>query len=412
MKKLWTFYLLFVSLGSASILQNAIEHASPGATLKLSKGIYEGKVIINKPISIIGKEDGVVIKGDENGSVITVNSPNVTLANLAVQGSGKRRENLDAAVTLNKANHFKISHCRIQDSLYGIVVNMSNDILIENNHISSREKKIPLRGDAVKIWYSDHAVIKNNTFDSMRDLSLLYANNNDIAQNTFAHNRLALKISHSSHNSITNNTFTYNEVGIILMGGRDINVTDNLIQSSRGTAGIGMVADKVSHLTIADNIFKFNTKALYIDCKRSEQGYQRFIKNNKILYNGEALHFHADIQNNVIRGNTINGNLEDVIKDIKGSYTQKNIIEYNYWDRYEGFDRNRDNVGDTPYKKLQYADQLWFYHHRMKFFYGTPVMALVNFLTRLAPFSEPLLLLEDSKPLISPPETPKPQSYL
>ncbi len=409
MKKLWTFYLLFVSLGSASILQNAIEHASPGATLNLSKGIYEGKVIINKPIRIIGKEDGVVIKGDEHGSVITVNSPDVTLEKLIIQGSGKRRENLDAAVTLNKANHFKISHCRIQDSLYGIVVNATNDILIENNHISSREKKIPLRGDAVKIWYSNHAVIKNNTFDSMRDLSLLYANNNDIAQNTFAHNRLALKISHSSHNSIKNNTFKYNEVGILLMGGTDINVTDNLIQSSRGTAGIGMVADKVSHLTIADNTFKFNTKALYIDCKRSEKGYQRFIKNNKILYNGEALHFHADIQNNIIRGNTIKGNLEDVIKDIKGSYTQKNIIEYNYWDRYEGFDRNRDNIGDTPYKKVQYADQLWFYHHKMKFFYGTPVMALVNFLTRLAPFSEPLLLLEDSKPLISPPETPKPQ---
>lgn len=238
----------------------------------------------------------------------------------------------------------------------------------------------------------------------MRDLSLLFANHNTIEKNTFLYNRLALSLSHSKHNSIKDNTFKYNEVGIMLMGGKDINVTNNLIQSSKGPAGIGVVADKVSHLIFENNAVKYNTKALYIDCKRNEKGNQRFIRNNRILYNGEALHFHSYIKNNVITHNMIDGNLEDVVKDVKGTYTGSNVIEYNYWDRYEGFDRNKDNVGDTPYKKYQYADKLWFYRPKMKFFYGTPVMAVVNFLSRLAPFSEPLLLLEDKKPLISPPD--------
>ncbi|KYJ86865.1 nitrous oxide reductase family maturation protein NosD [Sulfurovum riftiae] len=409
MKKLWMMYLLFISFGSATILQNAIDRASAGSTLKLSKGIYKGKITIDKPITIIGSENGVIIRGDGTDSVITVNSPHVTLSNIEITGSGKRRENLDAAVTLNMADHFKISHCTLRDAFYGIVINRSNDTIIENNHISSEEKKIPLRGDALKLWYSNHAVIRNNTFKSMRDLSLLYVNDSTIEKNIFLHNRLALSLSHSHNNTVRDNTFQYNEVGIMIMGGRDINVTHNLIQSSKGPAGIGMVADKVSQLTFEDNTLKYNTKALYIDCKRSEKGYQRFIRNNRILYNGEALHFHSYIKNNVITHNIIDGNLEDVVKDVKGSYTGSNIIEYNYWDRYEGFDRNRDNVGDTPYKKFQYADQLWFYHHRMKFFYGTPVMSLVNFLARLAPFSEPLLLLEDRKPLISPPAIPEHQ---
>jgi nitrous oxidase accessory protein len=402
MKKAWILYFTLISLSSAGILQNAIDQASAGATLTLSKGIYEGRIIIDKPISIIGKEEGVVIRGDGSGSVITVNSPNVSLANMEVTGSGKRRENLDAAVTLNQADHFKMSHCRLTNAFYGVVINQSNDLRIEDNLISSKEKKIPLRGDALKLWYSNRTVIRNNTFESMRDISLLFANNNIIEKNTFLHNRLALNLSHSSHNSIQDNRFKYNEVGIMLMGGKDINVTHNQIQSSKGSAGIGVVADKVSQFLFNNNTVKYNTKALYIDCKRAEKGYQRFIRNNRILYNGEALHFHSYIKNNVITHNTIDGNLEDVIKDVKGSYTGENTIEYNYWDRYEGFDRNKDNIGDAPYKKFQYADQLWFYHHRMKFFYDTPVMALVNFLARLAPFSEPLLLLEDSKPLIVP----------
>ncbi len=404
MKRLWLFYLLAVSLSSANILQNAIDTASEGSTLQLSRGIYEGKIIINKPITVIGRENGVIIQGDGNGSVITVNSPHVTLSNVEITGSGKRRENLDAAVTLNQADHFKISHCTLRDTFYGVVINRSHDTHIENNHISSKEGKIPLRGDALKLWYSDHTVIRNNTFRYMRDLSLLFANHNTIEKNTFLYNRLALSLSHSKHNSIKDNTFKYNEVGIMLMGGKDINVTNNLIQSSKGPAGIGVVADKVSHLIFENNAVKYNTKALYIDCKRNEKGNQRFIRNNRILYNGEALHFHSYIKNNVITHNMIDGNLEDVVKDVKGTYTGSNVIEYNYWDRYEGFDRNKDNVGDTPYKKYQYADKLWFYRPKMKFFYGTPVMAVVNFLSRLAPFSEPLLLLEDKKPLISSPD--------
>jgi len=38
----------------------------------------------------------------------------------------------------------------------------------------------------------------------------------------------------------------------------------------------------------------------------------------------------------------------------------------------------------------------------MKFFYATPVLSLIDFIERLAPFSEPLLLMRDEKPRISP----------
>ena len=83
-----------------------------------------------------------------------------------------------------------------------------------------------------------------------------------------------------------------------------------------------------------------------------------------------------------------------------------NIIEQNSTaikylkNRYTGFDTNGDNIGDTSHKMYQYADRLWHYNNKVKFFYGSPVMTLLNFLAQVAPFIDPILLLEDSKPIV------------
>jgi nitrous oxidase accessory protein len=402
MIKILLFSFTFIFTVHANILQETIDKSPAGSTLKLSSGIYNGKLIINKPMTIIGKEDGVVIKGDGTGKVITINSSSVILKNLLITGSGNRMENLDAAIAMNNVKNCEISHCQILDSLYGIDMNRVEGSTISNNYITSKENEISLRGNALKIWYSSHNIIKNNTIERSRDITLTYASHNMIEGNTFLHNRFALHLSKSHQNRISNNTFKYNSVGILLMGVKDINVTNNLIQSSKGAAGIGVIADKVSNFLFEGNQVKYNAKALYIDTRRVEREYQRFIKNNQILYNGEALHFHSSIKNNVITHNFINGNMDDVIKDTRDGYTTHNLIEYNYWDRYAGFDRDGDNIGDTTHKNFQYADQLWHYDHKVKFFYGSPVMSLINFLSQLAPFIEPVMLLEDKKPLIHP----------
>ncbi len=402
MIKILPLYFTFICSLYANILQETIDKTPAGSTLKLSSGTYSGKLIINKPITIMGKEDGVIIKGDGVGKVITINSSNVVLKNLVITGSGNRMDKLDAAITMNSVKNCEITHCKILDSLYGIDMNMVEDSIISNNYITSKKNEIGLRGDALKIWYSNNNMIKNNTIESSRDVTLTYASHNTIKGNTFLHNRLALHLSKSHQNMIKNNTFKYNSVGILLMGGNDIKVIDNLIQSSKGAAGIAVVADKVSNFLFENNSVKYNAKALYIDAKRVETNYQRFIKNNKLLYNGEALHFHSSIKNNIITHNIIKGNMDDVIKDKRASYTANNIIEYNYWDRYAGFDTNDDNIGDTTHKNFQYADQLWHYNHKVKFFYGSPIMSLINFLSKVAPFIEPIMLLEDTKPLVHP----------
>jgi nitrous oxidase accessory protein len=185
----------------------------------------------------------------------------------------------------------------------------------------------------------------------------------------------------------------------MVMGAKDMKVLHNTIKSSKGAAGIGVVINGVSNFRFEHNILKFNAKGIYIDGQEKEIGMKRYINHNEISYNGEAIHFHASIKDNTITHNKIFGNIDDVVKDIEGNFSPKNVVEYNYWDRYAGFDRDRDNIGDNSHQIYQYADQLWHYNNKVKFFYGSPVMSLMNFLSNLAPFVEPNLIMEDSKPI-------------
>ncbi len=77
----------------------------------------------------------------------------------------------------------------------------------------------------------------------------------------------------------------------------------------------------------------------------------------------------------------------------------------NYWDDYEGFDRNNDGVGDTPYEIWAYSDRIWMDNPMAKFFRNSPVLELLDFLERLAPFALPSLILRDPEPQAHPTKT-------
>ncbi len=401
MKRLILLFLIFNSFLYSNTLQKAIDNASAYSTIKLSTGIFLGKIIINKPITIVGVGDNVILKGNNKGTVVTINSSDVILQNLTITDSGNRMDKLDAAIIMDNVNNVKIDGCKLLNSLYGIKIYMTENSHISNNYITSKKNEIGLRGDALKIWYSNNNLIENNTIDNSRDVTLTYANNNKLLNNTFSNNRFATHLSLSKKNLLENNIYKYNSVSILAMGIHDTNIVNNRITSSKGAAGIGLVIKGGSNLLFENNTVSYNGIGLYIDTKYKELGMQRYIKNNTISYNGEALHFHIAIKNNTISNNKIFGNIEDIVQNARVTYLETNIIEYNYWDRYAGFDTNGDNIGDTSHKVFQYADQIWHRNNKLKFFYASPILTIMNFVSELAPFVEPIMMVEDKKPIMN-----------
>ena len=396
--KFYILLLIFISHLEANPLQDAIDTATPYSTLKLPSGIYRGNITVNKPLTIIGKDNDVIIEGSGIGSVITITSSNVTLKNLTITGSGNRMDRIDSGISMKNIKQCEVNGCKIIDSLYGIDMDIVSESIIANNYITSKNLDISLRGNALKMYYSNNNLIQNNTIDNSRDVTLNYSNTNLFKGNIFKNNRFATHISMSNNNFFDSNTYLYNSVSIMVMGAKNTMVVYNTIKSSKGAAGIGVVINGVSNFRFEHNILKFNAKGIYIDGQEKAKGMKRYINHNEISYNGEAIHFHAYIKDNTITHNKIFGNIDDVVKDIEGNFSPSNIVEYNYWDRYAGFDRDHNNIGDNSHQIYQYADQLWHYNNKVKFFYGSPIMSLMNFLANLAPFVEPNLLLEDSKP--------------
>ena len=228
----------------------------------------------------------------------------------------------------------------------------------------------------------------------------MYSHGNEIVKNYGRENRYSLHFMYAGKNLIKDNTYELNSVGIFFMYSQDSIAIGNVIKSSLGATGMGIGLKDVSNFVLKDNTVLYNAQGLYIDRSPFEPDTHNWIEGNKILYNAEALHFHSMSENNVIKDNIIMGNIEDIVNDSRGSKTNENEIVGNYWDKYEGFDRNGDNIGDTPHKVYQYADQMWIYNPDVKFFYASPVITLLNFLAKLAPFSKPLFLMEDKQPKV------------
>jgi nitrous oxidase accessory protein len=280
---------------------------------------------------------------------------------------------------------------------------MVNNSIISNNYITSKDHDLGLRGDGLRLWYSNNNHIIKNTLFKSRDMVVWYSHGNLIEKNYGEQCRYSLHFMYAGKNYVKNNTYKLNSVGIFFMYSQDTIATGNLIQSSQGATGMGIGLKDATNFTLKDNTVLYCAIGLYVDRSPFQPDTNNWIIDNKILYNSEAIHFHSLSINNIVKKNTIMGNIEDIVNDSKRDRAkdEENIVVGNYWDNYQGFDRNKDNIGDTPHKVYQYADQLWVYNPAVKFFYASPVMSLLNFLAKLAPFSKPLFLMEDTKPIVN-----------
>ena len=167
-------------------LVEALKTVQAGDILRLSEGTYLGPIVIEVPLTLIG--DGAVIDGQEVGSTITVNAPDVTLQGLTVIGSGSGGGALDAGITLTKlADNAVIEGNTILGNLIGIDVHGAKDVLVLGNIIEGRQShRMNDRGNGVYVWNAPGAVITYNDIRYGRDGIFVNASR----KNKFIGNRL------------------------------------------------------------------------------------------------------------------------------------------------------------------------------------------------------------------------------
>jgi nitrous oxidase accessory protein len=122
-----------------------------------------------------------------------------------------------------------------------------------------------------------------------------------------------------------------------------------------------------------------------------------FISRNRFAYNTIGMSFYGEQGGHRILHNRFENNLSQVVTSGPGAGSA-NAWHGNFWSDYQGFDRNSDGVGDTPYELNFYADRIWMEIPKAKFFANSPAFELLDFLERLAPFSSPYTILRDTAP--------------
>ncbi len=390
---------LFIALSLyGNLLQDAIDNAPKGSKLELPEGIYKGNIVIDKPLIIEGKNHKTIIEGDGNGTVIKIQSSFVTLKNLSIKNSGDEHERVDAGVSLSKVKHCNIINCHLENVLFGIDLQQTDESNISYNYITSKPFDLGLRGDAIRLWYSTDNILTHNHITKSRDFVVWYSHGNLIANNYGEYGRYSLHFMYTGKNIVKNNEFVHNSVGIFFMYSQDTIATGNIVRNSLGTTGLGIGLKDSSNYIIKDNTIIYCARGLYIDRSPFEPDTVNHIEDNRILYNSEGIHFHSLSLHNIFKNNIIKGNIDTVINDSYNTRVTENIWDGNYWDDYEGFDKDGDGVGDTPYNLYYYADKLWLLNPNIKFFYGSPVISILNFLAKLAPISQPVKLLTDKHP--------------
>jgi nitrous oxidase accessory protein len=390
-------YLLpcIVQANSYPPLQPMIDNAEEGAVLLLDAGVYSGPVVIDKPLTLDGRGE-VTIDAGGKGSVIVLDTDGAIVRNLHLTNSGESHNDIDAGVQV-RGNFNVVSDNIIDNCLFGIDLQQSENNIVRRNRISSKPFELGTRGDAIRLWYSFGNKVVDNTISDSRDTVVWYSANNTIARNTSYDSRYSLHFMYSRYNLVEDNNYYNNTVGVFLMYSDGVVLKNNTIAHAAGSTGVGIGFKETSDVTVEGNKILYCASGVYIDVSPFQPDTVNRFSNNLIAYNGIGIRFLNDWTGNEFRQNRLIDNLTQVVVS-SGKTANRNLWHGNYWSDFEGFDEDADGVGDTPYELYVYADRLWQDVPYAQFFKGSPVLEVMDFLERLAPFTEPRILVRDEQP--------------
>jgi nitrous oxidase accessory protein len=384
---------VFVSGGD---LQAAVDAAPEGASLCLSPGVYDGPLRVTKKLAIWGPREAV-IKSSGQGTTIQIEADGAELLGLTVDGSGGRFDTLDAAVHV-VADDVRVQGVRVQHAVFGLLVEKANRALILENVVQGPDEgPLGLRGDGIRLWETRDSEVRDNQVIGSRDMVVWYSSNNRLVRNTVMRSRYGTHFMYSHGNYVEGNRYLDNVVGVFVMYSREVTLRGNLMARSSGPGGMGLGLKESGNLTIANNAFIANTKAVYMDTSPLEPDDFNTFENNAFFHSEVAVLMHSSEDRNAFLRNRFVSNHAQVQVEGGGNALAVKWLE-NSFDDYAGYDLDRDGFGDIPYEQRRLSSQLQSTYPQLTFFRGSVTLELLDAISALFPMIEPKTILVDPRP--------------
>ena len=379
-------------------LQPWLDAAREGSVLRLPAGTYRGPAVIRKSMTLEGQGQ-VIIDAQGKGTVLTVKADHVTLRGLHLRGSGGSHDALDSGL-MAEGNSLIIEDNQVDNVLFGISLHQTRDSVIRRNRIRSLPVDSADRGDGIRLWYSSYNRIEDNDIAQIRDITVSNSPHNRYTGNRIVDSRRAFNLLFSHRSLIQDNHLEKNSTGIIALNSDGLIIRGNRVLHAMDASGAGIALKETSAALVTDNEIVHCAHGIMADSPMNPLN-RIVIHHNLIAHNVTAVYFYGAKGGHFMVNNTFRNNLWPVTIIGDGD-PMSDIWWGNFWDSYEGFDHNQDGFGDRPYDLLAYADRIWMETPMTKFFRNSPVLELLDFLERLAPFSTPSLILRDTAPRMKP----------
>lgn len=374
-------------------IKTALERAADGDTILVDGGVYrEGNVAIHKRVALIGVNNPV-IDGEKQHEPISIFSPYVTVKGFTIKASGRSNITDVAAIKIYNVHNVLIMDNRVEDSFFGIYAQEARKCSVQNNVLITQGETEILVGNGIHAWKSDSLYIEGNTVIGHRDgIYLEFVTNTETRNNRIENNlRYGLHFMFSHENGYYHNTFTHNGAGVAVMYTRNVRMENNVFNENWGDASYGLLLKDIMDSHIENNTFSKNTTGILMEGSNRVQ-----IKRNQFEGNGWALRIQASCMDNVLAENNFVHNTFDVATN--GSL-KHNTFERNYWDKYEGYDLDKDRVGDVPHRPISLYSMIVEKHPMAMLLFRSFMVTLLDRTERVMPSLIPEDL-KDNYPLM------------
>jgi len=273
-----------------SSIQQAVDNATAGDTIRVSAGLYAEQLSVDKSILLEGENASTtVINGTT--TVLNVSADNVSISDFTIQYSGCACFGYSSVNVTDSQDTYVTNNVIVTDQ-FGIQVHNVSRALIAHN-------KITHTGDsAISVLASSRVSVLENTVTASNGIYFDNSSKSVIQGNAISCSRGAGIMTYQSHE----NTFSCNDISVNL--------------------------SNVISLSESDN----NT----------------FFGNN-ISSNSPSGLFLWQSSNNSVFHNNFLGNSCQLLSYRNSTDFWDNGFEGNHWSSYTGVDTNLDGIGDTQY---------------------------------------------------------------
>lgn len=379
---------------SIKTIKQAIAMAKDKDSILIMPGTYkEGNLIIAKSISLIG--NNVILDGEKKFEILTISGKNIVVKGIQFINSGYSSLNDFAAIKIIDASNIMVDNNIIRDAYFAIHISNSTYCTISNNKISGTPKTEQSTGNGIHLWKCSNASIQSNIITGQRDgIYFEFVTSSKIQNNTSQKNiRYGLHFMYSNNNTYLSNIFRNNGAGVAVMYSKHVNMQYNHFEQNWGPSAYGILLKDINDSQISNNQFFKNTVGIYME------GTSRIeVQKNTFKENGWAMKVQASCNENTFHNNNYYNNSFDVATN---GTMMLNKFYNNYWDKYEGYDMNKDGIGDIAYHPVNMYSMIVEQNPNALILLRSFMVSLLDKAEKAIPILTPENLIDD-KPFMKP----------